>query len=274
VLDVGVDDDGLRVQDLPERGEAPLLLYCTPSHQYPLGVRMPVERRLALLAWAERRDVLIVEDDYDSEFRFGSPPLPTLASLGGANADGRVAYLGTLSKVLTPAVRLGYVVSPPALRTRLAREKALSDGGPPWVTQQAVTAFVAGGHLERHVRRARRRYARNRELLDLALRGLHPHATPLGISAGLHVCLDLHPPLVAEDVAREAARLGVGVRTLAGYGVEREAVLLGYGALTPQQVEWGARQVVRAVRRLLAVTGPSSLVEVNDVQSSTGFLSR
>jgi GntR family transcriptional regulator/MocR family aminotransferase len=112
ILPIPVDDDGIQVEHLPQGDAAPLLIYTTPSHQYPLGTRLSVSRRLALLTWAQTNDSLIIEDDYDSEFRFDASPLPALASLDEA---GQVAYIGTFSKVLTPALRIGYLVAPPQL---------------------------------------------------------------------------------------------------------------------------------------------------------------
>lgn len=245
VVSVPVDDDGLRVDLLPTGPGAPKLVYCTPSHQYPLGVRLSVARRLALIAWARAEGAVIVEDDYDSEFRFGAPPLPTLA---GLDDGGRVLYLGTLSKVLTPALRLGYLLAPPALHAHLRRQKLLSDYGSPWPTQRAAEALLRGGHLDRHVRRMRRLYARKRERLAELLAPLAPHATLRGIEAGLHVCLELAPPLDAEEVAAACLARGVRLSTLNSYqqASARQALLLGYGALTLPQIERGAA-VLRAV---------------------------
>src|SRR5262249_42208952 len=117
LIPVPVDDDGLIVEALPSGPEAPVLVYITPSHHYPLGARLPVMRRIALLAWAASQDGLIIEDDYDGEFRYDAPPLPTMASL---DTEGRVVYIGTFSKVLTPALRVGYLIVPSApLRLRI-----------------------------------------------------------------------------------------------------------------------------------------------------------
>lgn len=259
LLPVPVDGDGLRVQDLPEGEDAPLLLYCTPSHQYPLGSRLSVARRLALLEWARRNDVLILEDDYDSEFRFDASPLPTLRSLA---EDDRVAYLGTLSKVLTPAVRLGYVIAPRLLTGRLIREKSLADWHTPHPVQIALAHFVRGGHLERHVRRMRRVYARKRHVLSVALGVLAPHARLTGIDAGLHACLELPAHVNAASVAAACDARGVRVGTLDTYfdasasvPPDRSALLLGYGALTVEEIQAGAAVIVSAVRAATAPRG-------------------
>ncbi|EYB66865.1 regulatory protein MocR [Deinococcus phoenicis] len=257
-------DAGLEVLPLPVDGDGPVtgdlpparLVVVTPSHQYPLGVRMTLPRRLALLRWAQQHDALIVEDDYDGEFRYGAPPLPPLASLEGAAS--RVLYLGTLSKLLTPAVRTGFVVAPPALVPALVRARALADGGQNRVTQAALTHFLLGGHLDRHVRRARRWHGQQQAALARALAPLAPDAVLGGIEAGLHACLHLPAHLPAGEVAATLAGRGVHVSTLEGYtfsGQAPNALLLGYGGLTVAQIERGAREIVRVVGTRLGKGG-------------------
>lgn len=244
VVPVPLDGSGLITEGLP----AARLVVVTPSHQFPTGVRMGVPRRLALLHWARTHDALIVEDDYDGEFRYGAPPLPPLISLDGA--EDRVLYLGTLSKLLTPAVRTGFVVAPPALVPVLVRARALADSGHNHVTQAALTHFLAGGHLDRHIRRARKWHAQQQAALAHTLAPLAPDAVLGGIEAGLHACLHLPPTLPAGEVAARLARRGVYVSTLDGYtfaGETANALLLGYGGLTASQVEEGAREIVRVV---------------------------
>src|SRR5215469_17154536 len=166
LLPVPVDDDGMQVERLPHGLAAPLLVYTTPSHQYPLGTRLAVSRRLALLTWAQANDSLIVEDDYDSEFRFDASPLPALASLDDA---GRVVYIGTFSKVLTPALRIGYLVAPPLLRERIRQIKHLTDEQVSWPSQQMLADFISRGHLDRHIRRMRQQYAQKRLIITQML---------------------------------------------------------------------------------------------------------
>ncbi|ASN81023.1 PLP-dependent aminotransferase family protein [Deinococcus ficus] len=241
VLPLKVDEDGPVVTpDLP----AARLVYVTPSHQFPLGVRMSLPRRLALLEWAARHDALIVEDDYDSEFRYGAPPLPPLAGLdvGGH----RVLYLGTLSKVLTPGVRVGFVIAPPAIRAALVRERTLLDAGSPLPVQHALTWLLTHGELDRHIRRSRRWHAQVREALTRELAGLEPHARLGGIEAGLHVCLRLSPALHAGEVQQDLARRGVHVSTLDAFmpgDTPPNALLLGHGGLTATQAAGGARTI-------------------------------
>ena len=243
IVPIPVDDDGLRVADLPTGDAAPPLVCVTPSHQYPLGGRLPVARRLALLDWAQAHDSLIIEDDYDSEFRFDAPPLPALLSLDRA---GQVAYIGTFAKSLTPTLRIGYVIAPPPLRAHVVALKGMLDRHTSWPVQRAILALLADGHLERHIRRARRHYAESRAILRAALGPVidaaQPPARLLGLDAGLHACLELAAPRRSAEVAARAWQAGVRVGTLDGYyhgPPTREGLVLGYGGLTHEQLRQG-----------------------------------
>jgi GntR family transcriptional regulator/MocR family aminotransferase len=256
LLPVPVDDDGLRVDALPRGPSAPPLVYTTPSHQYPLGVRLSVARRLALLEWARATDSLIVEDDYDSEFRFDAPPLPALA---GRGADGCVAYVGTFSKVLTPALRVGYLVAPAPLGRRVEELKRAADDHTPWPVEQALAAFITGGHLDRHIRRMRRHYAWKRQALDAALAPLGRLAAVRGLDAGLHAYLEVRPDLDPAHIAHEAYGRGVVVTTLDAYYVaapDRRGLLLGYGGLDEADVTRGARLLADVIAREARDTRP------------------
>jgi GntR family transcriptional regulator/MocR family aminotransferase len=248
LVPVSVDDDGLRVEELPTGADAPMFVYVTPSHQYPLGARMPVGRRVALIEWAQANDGLIVEDDYDSEFRFDAPPLPALA---GIDETGRVAYIGTFSKVLSPALRVGYLVAPQPLRERVERYKRLSDFHTPWPLQRALAAFIIQGHLERHIRRMRRHYGEKRAALRDTFAPVSDLAQLRGLEAGLHVFLELAPEIDPRDVALRARREGVIVSTLDGYFIDRptrHGLLLGYGGLGLTDIVRGAEILVRILR--------------------------
>ena len=249
VVPIPVDADGLVVECLPCGVAAPPVVYVTPSHQYPLGGRLPIARRLALLAWARDHDSLIVEDDYDSEFRFDAPPLPALA---GLEARDNVVYVATFSKVLTPALRTGYVVAPNALRERIEALKPVSDYHTPWPVQRALTTFLAEGHLGRHVARMRRLYATKRSALLAALAPVSDLAQPRGIEAGLHVCLEFAPPLNACRVVSDARRQGVIVTPLDACfegEPDRSGLVLGYGGLEVADIERGAAILVDSIRR-------------------------
>lgn len=249
LVPVPVDEDGLRVDQLPAGDDAPMFVYVTPSHQYPLGARLPVGRRVALIEWAQANDGLIVEDDYDSEFRFDAPPLPALA---GIDETGRVAYIGTFSKVLSPALRVGYVVAPQPLRERVERFKRLSDYHTPWPLQRALAAFITQGHLERHIRRMRRHYGEKRAALRDALAPVSHLAQLRGLEAGLHVFLELDRSIDPRQVELRAREKGVIVSTLDGYFLgpaTQQGLLLGYGGLELPDIVRGAEMLVEVLSR-------------------------
>ncbi|MDR5709529.1 MAG: PLP-dependent aminotransferase family protein [Armatimonadota bacterium] len=244
---VPVDDDGIRVDLLPSRAA---LVYVTPSHQFPLGGRLPLARRISLLEWARSAGAFVVEDDYDSELRFHGPPLPALA---GLDLSGRVLYMGTFSKVLLPGLRVGYLVAPPELRERLLRMRDPSESHTPWPVQRALAAFLASGDFDRHIRRMRRHYAELRAALREALSPVESLARLRGLEAGLHAFLELSSGLVAEEVARSAAQRGVRVRTLTPYYLgppTRSGILLGYGGLSLEDVRRGARILAEVIQEL------------------------
>jgi len=246
ILPLPLDDDGMQVELLPSGPLAPLLVYTTPSHQYPLAARLSVTRRMALLTWAETNDSLIIEDDYDSEFRFDASPLPALASL---DKTGRVAYVGTFSKVLTPALRIGYLVAPPLLRKRVEHLKDMTNEHPSWSVQQMLAVLIEDGHMERHIRRMRHQYAEKRRTLATILAPLAPLAFLRGLEAGLHAYLELRSDINASHVARLARERNVIVTTLDTYYVgtpDRSGLLLGYGSLDIPDIIQGAK-VLREV---------------------------
>jgi len=250
---ISVDEDGMVVDEIPEGRNAPLLAYTTPSHQYPLGARLSIARRLALLDWAEQCDSLIVEDDYDSEFRFDAPPLPALAGLDQA---GRVVYVGTFSKILSPALRVGYVVASPRLRERIVHLKRLSDYHTPWPVQRALASFMEAGDLERHIRKARRHYAEKRRVVTEEFQRVSQVATLRGLEAGLHVFVELDRCVDAADVVRMARKRGVGLESVDEHyqGTERlNGLLLGYGGLEMGDLLRGTRILVDSIERATAI---------------------
>ena len=196
---VPVDRDGLVVSALPPQAR---LVYVTPSHQFPSGVSMSLARRLELLDWARQRQAVVVEDDYDSEYRYDGAPLPALQ---GLSADAGVVYAGTFSNVMFPGLRLGYLVLPPDLVEPFQRAKWLADRHSAQLEQAALTDFIREGHLERHIRRMRRVYKRRRDVfLDALARAFGPRATVLGDASGMHL-------VVRFDAPMEARALGAGV---------------------------------------------------------------
>lgn len=239
-----VDDHGLPVDRIP--ADRVPLAFVTPSHQFPKGGTMPLARRLALLAWARRQNAVVIEDDYDGDLRYGSG---SLAALQGLDEDGQVVYLGTFSKVLFPALRLGYLVLPPGLVEPFVRAKELVDRGAPTLTQAAVADFLAGGHFERHLRHLRRLYGQKRATLISALdEYLGGRVRYSSVAAGLHVMLFAEGELDEGRLVREAAAHGVRVYAGAPYHLEHPAppsVLLGFSGL-------GEEEIVEGVRRLAA----------------------
>lgn len=247
-----VDGEGLIVEGLARLRPDPRLVVVTPSHQYPLGMAMSLRRRLALIDWAGRRGAWILEDDYDGEFRFARRPLLPLRALDGSQ---RVLYLGTLSRVLSPSLRMGYLVMRPELVDAFVRVRALSDDAPPQWTQAVVAEFLQGGHLTGHVRRMRALYAERRAALLAAARVHWPGLLALQCGdAGLQVTGWLGEGLRAEVVCAEAARHGVDVRPLSpcwagrGGGGRSEGLILGFAGFDAGQIRKGAR-VLGAVMR-------------------------
>jgi GntR family transcriptional regulator / MocR family aminotransferase len=251
LVHVPVDEQGLCVDQLA--GVEARLACVTPSHQYPTGEVLSLPRRLALLEWATRVGATVLEDDYDGEFRFDGKPIECLQAL---DRDGRVLYVGTASKLLFPALRIGWMVVPPALAPHFVNVKALADTGTPSLEQLALADFVAEGHLERHARRARTRTAaRRRALLEAVASELGGLARVRGASAGLHVLLEL-PDLPARDASRlreSCRRRGVGVYPAARFYARPPAhaeLLLGYAALAEDAIREGIARLGRAVAEL------------------------
>ncbi len=210
LLPVPVDNDGLQI-DGPNglkgvtQAHSPQLVYVTPSHQFPTGVLMSLSRRLAFLQWAEKAKALIIEDDYDSEFRYSGRPIPALQ---GLDNHSRVLYVGTFSKVMFPGLQIGYIVVPPSLMPIFQRAKWLSDRQSSLIHQRTLTAFMRDGHLAKHVRRMRTLYDGRRRSLVTALSQIKiPESVKIfGDEAGLHVMAQL-PTQGRDQQLMAAARL-------------------------------------------------------------------
>ena len=234
-----VDADGLIVDALPAGLR---LVYTTPAHQYPLGGRLGVPRRQALAAWARATGALIIEDDYDGEFRYDVAPLPALFGLD----QEVVVYLGTTTKILTPELRVGWLVARPDLVSRLAEVGAGMGEWAAGPAQRAVLTLIGTGDLEQHIRRMRHEYARRRAALTSALTS-HAVGPLLGDEAGMHVVLRTRRN--AEAIARDAREQGVAVATLARYfagPVTTNGLVLGYGGATTGEITH-ACQVLTAI---------------------------
>jgi GntR family transcriptional regulator/MocR family aminotransferase len=247
VVGVPVDADGLVVDAIPDGVR---LVYVTPSHQYPLGMAMSMARRQALLAWAHRVNATIVEDDYDSEFRYGGRPLEPLQSL---DESGRVLYVGSFSKVLLPTLRLGFLVSPAPLHAALRKAKCLADWHTAVPTQAAAAQFIDDGLLAQHIRRMRRVYEeRHDRVLGALDRDFRGRLAPLPSTGGLHLAALLVDRRGSADraIAERAAGGGVAVFPLSYHFVStppRAGLLFGYGAIPSDRIEEGLRRLRRCL---------------------------
>lgn len=245
VVGVPVDSSGLVVDALPRSAR---LVYVTPSHQFPLGVAMSPQRRAALLAWAERHGAVVVEDDYDSEYRYVDRPLQPMHSI---DRSGSVVYIGTFSKTMFPALRLGFLIAPPSLRHALRTAKQLTDWHTDTVSQAALARFIDDGLLARHIRRAAREYTARRARILSWLR-TQDRLETLPSSAGLHITARVSPgaELDVASVVRRAAAAGVVIRAVAPFFVDtpaRDGIMLGYGATPTQQLDAALGQLATAL---------------------------
>jgi GntR family transcriptional regulator/MocR family aminotransferase len=236
VTGVPVDEQGLIVEALPADAR---LVYVTPSHQYPTGVALSLRRRVELLAWAQRHDAAIVEDDYDSEFRYTEQQLEPLHSL---DRSGRVLYVGSFSKVLLPTLRLGFLLHPPSLRHALHAAKFLTDWHTGLPVQAAMADFLEQGMFVRHLRRVRRVYRQRHDRIAAALAGpLSAHLTAVPSAAGLHLSAMVRGTGAAEALVRAQAA-GVGLASfpeIAAAPPDPPGVVFGYGMIDERRIEEG-----------------------------------
>jgi GntR family transcriptional regulator/MocR family aminotransferase len=239
-----VDDEGIDVAALDAAGRRVRAVYVTPSHQYPLGTSMSAARRMELLDWAAKRNAWLIEDDYDSEFRYVSRPL---GALQGMSADERVVYIGTFSKVLFPALRVGYLVVPPSQWDAFVGARDAIDICSPTLLQLALADFINEGHFARHIRRMRLVYEQRRDAL---LEGLAANCDGLlrvhNADAGLQMAAFLPPGFADADVvARMEKRSLMATRLSTSYlGTKRkQGLLLGFGG-------WDERRIAAASRTL------------------------
>jgi GntR family transcriptional regulator/MocR family aminotransferase len=264
IVPVRVDAEGLELASARRLGRAARLVYVTPSHQYPLGVPMSLPRRLALLKWASSARAWIVEDDYDSEFRYGTRSIPCLH---GLDEDGRVIYLGSFSKTLFPALRLGFLIAPADLCAQLAKARGAADQHPPALDQATLAAFIGEGHFARHLSRMRTAYRERLETLVAAAARLCGDVLRVRETrTGLHVVADLEG-VDARRVSAEAARRGVEATPLAVYFARPSqapnALLLGFAAVGPRALVRGMEVLAAAIEsarrgaeRVASIPGP------------------
>jgi GntR family transcriptional regulator / MocR family aminotransferase len=255
-ISIPVDKDGLNTGLLA--GTKARLAYVTPSHQFPLGGVMPIGRRHQLLTWARQSSACVIEDDYDSEYRYDIDPVPPLH---GLEDSGNVIYLGTISKTLSPTLRIGYLIVPPELQNVFATAKQLTDRHTPVIQQEALAALLESGAYESHVRRVRRRNGERRETLLNALSQRFGDRVVIdGANAGLHIVAWLPdlPQRSEGALIEEARRLGIGVYTVSSLYdpslpdvlPQRVGLVIGYAALEDRRIERGVRLLGEAVDNL------------------------
>jgi GntR family transcriptional regulator/MocR family aminotransferase len=245
---VPVDDRGIDVGALAAAGVRAVVL--TPAHQWPTGVVLAPDRRTALAAWAADRDAIIIEDDYDAEFRYDREPVGALQGI----AASRVIALGTVSKSLAPSVRLGWMLCPPQLAAAIAEQKKSSDRGSPGLDQLALATMIRSGHYDRHLRRMRAMYARRREALASALATHAPRVRLSGLAAGFHAVAHLPAPATEHAVIAAARERSVGLYGMSAFRSDGATVpaqlILGFGNISERSIRAG----VAAIGDLLAGT--------------------
>ncbi|HEX7371394.1 MAG TPA: PLP-dependent aminotransferase family protein, partial [Thermodesulfobacteriota bacterium] len=248
---VPVDKHGLCTSQLAVQRSGCRLVIVTPSHQYPTGAVMPLARRLELLAWSKRERAVIFEDDYDSEYRYSGRPIEALQAL---DDHGAILYAGTFSKVMFPALRLGYLVVPERHVEPFRTIKGLADTGSPSLPQLALADFIRSGLLERHLHRQRvRNSARRAALVEAVNYYLGDQAEVSGVDAGLHILLWLRkvPQGNVEVLRKSAEKAGVGVYSVAPYystPPPQAGLLLGYGTLSEKEITEGVRRLASVLR--------------------------
>jgi GntR family transcriptional regulator/MocR family aminotransferase len=249
LVPVPVDEEGLDVDAGISAASRARMAYVTPSHQYPTGSVMCLARRLKLLDWAVEADAWLLEDDYDSEYRYSGRPL---SSLQGLDEGGRVIYVGTFSKVLAPALRLGYLVAPPDLVDGFISARALSDRHPPTLEQAVLAEFIVEGHFARHLRRTRTLYAtRQRALIEAAEKELTGVLEFRPARAGMHLVGWLSEGSDDRYVSRLAAAAGVEAPPLSAYSLGAQGkcgLVLGYAAFTEREISGGVAMLGEALR--------------------------
>jgi GntR family transcriptional regulator/MocR family aminotransferase len=245
---VPVDEAGMQTHLLPPDCN-PVFIFATPSHQYPLGGAMPIQRRIELIQYARAKNCLIIEDDYDSEFRYEGAPV---SSLQGLDPE-RVIYVSSFSKILFPGLRLGYLIAPWGQWWKVIRSKSLSDSHTHTIEQLTLARYIADGWLERHISRMRKSYLRRRNLLIRSMEAAFgDRIAILGRSTGLHLVAAFRDIKFTEDLVERIGVYGINVVPVAAHAVVKgghsDKLILGYSNLTPEQIETGVCRLAEALR--------------------------
>jgi GntR family transcriptional regulator/MocR family aminotransferase len=252
IVSVPVDNEGLCTDRLPKTAK---LIYVTPSHQFPLGVPLSLSRRRALLRWAEQNRVVVIEDDYDSEFRYGGRPLDALQ---GLDSNGCVIYLGTFSKVLFPSLRLGFVVPPPNLYRPFLAAKWITDRHTETGEQRIISEFVSEGHLARYVRRMQHVYFERQRALIESLNTYLPIITLLPAVAGLHIAGFLPANFPTDELIGRSVATGVGLYSIAPFYISgaRAGLMFGFGSCQSADIAEGITRMSK-VYEAMARSSPA-----------------
>ncbi|WEK54011.1 MAG: PLP-dependent aminotransferase family protein [Candidatus Cohnella colombiensis] len=244
---IPLDSDGINVEQLQQSGAN--TVYVTPSHQFPMGMVLPIQKRNRLLQWANAYDSLIIEDDYDSEFRYIGQPIPALKSL---DHNGRVIYLGTFSKSFLPAMRMSYIVLPDPLVASFCERLEPYSQSASSLLQHAVMRFMRNGHFERHIRKMRRLYhAKHEALLSAVHTYMGDRVEVIGQKSGLHLLLNVHNNHTRDQLIASAKAVGVIVYSPRQSWSEPEScpasyIMLGFGGLSEQSIDTGIRKLAHA----------------------------
>lgn len=251
LIPIPVDDEGISVELLSSYRKKVRVVYVTPSHQYPLGTLMSASRRLELLDWAEQNRTWIIEDDYDSEYRYASRPL---GSLQGMDNSSRVIYIGTFSKVLFPSIRIGYIVVPHELLKQFVQIRESIDIFSPTLYQLALTDFIEEGHFARHLRKMRSIYLERQNALIASLRKHFGNSlTAYNTDGGLHLCVFLSQKIDDQQIAQNAAKRGLSIMPLSSCYAgkkSRSGFVLGFACVNKPQIEIATKILSQIIGRI------------------------
>ena len=246
VYPINLDENGLKVEEL-KRSEAKAV-YLTPSHQFPTGVVMPIKRRKEILGWAAGEDRYIIEDDHDSEFRYKGLPIPPMKAIDTGN---KVVYLGTFSRTIAPAIRIGFMVLPDGLLKVYRKKLAFLACTVPRIDQAVLTEFILGGHYERHINKARKIYKSRHDKLISSLKVFGDKVKIMGGNAGMHLMVKFKFDMTDEEVVSRAEKSGIKLVGLSKHRIgespesSEACILIGYGNISEDRIEEGIKILVK-----------------------------
>jgi len=241
---INLDESGLKVNELYNT-EAKVV-YLTPAHQFPTGVVMPIARRKELLGWASKeKDRYIIEDDHDSEFRYKGLPIPPMKAI---DTQDKVIYLGTFSRTIAPAIRIGFMVLPDALLEVYRKKLAFLACPVPRIEQAVLTEFITGGHYERHINKTRKIYKTRHDSLIMALRGFGDKVSFIAENAGMHLAVSFNLEITEEELTEQAESVGIKMVGLSNHRIDRvdgreksPIILIGYGNISEDKIKEGMK---------------------------------